>query len=54
MSVSSNSQVFQDWLTYAKSYVEPGLKYFQEKFNRELSGILAAFKEARFLFCLRD
>ena len=38
MSVSSNSQVFQEWLTYAKSCVEPGLKYFQEKFNGELSG----------------
>ena len=50
MSVSSNSQVFQEWLTYAKSCVEPGLKYFQEKFNGELSGSLAEFK-ARF-FCL--
>ena len=48
MSVSSNSQVFQEWLMYAKSCVEPGLKYFQEKFNGELSGSLAEFKAARF------
>lgn len=43
-----SSQLGQQWLSYAKRCVEPGLNYFKMKFNGELSGTVAAFKAARF------
>ena len=43
----SNSAAAQQLMVYAKKCVEPGLKYYQDRFAGELSCVVAAFKAAR-------
>ena len=44
---NSTTAVQQQLMAYAKLCVEPGQKYFVQKFTEELSGSVAAFKAAR-------
>ena len=44
---AGNVAAAQEWLIYTRICVEPGQKYFQNKFTNELSGTVAAFKGAQ-------
>ena len=38
---------WNEWMQYARSCIDNGLKYFNQKFTEELSGSVKAFKAAR-------
>ena len=44
-----NTTLAQQWVSYAKQCVEPGLQYFKTKFTEALSVSVAAFKAAGLL-----
>lgn len=47
-ALSNGSQeVFQQWVSYGKSCIQPGLQYFLDKFSHELGGCVSAFKAAQ-------
>ena len=47
---AESHQAFQQLMAYAKQCVQLAYEYYEDKFMRELGGILSAFKAAR-LFC---
>ena len=44
---AGNPTAAPQWMQYARSYIDHGQKYFNQRFTEELSGSVKAFKTAR-------